>query len=354
MKKYFLFIRDHIATIGFALGFVWDSATLTRIDLVYENVVFVFHLSLSLLAIFLVHAVATGKITWRPLVAARRWLPFFVQFPIGGLFSGFTIFYTKSASFATSWPFLLLLVAILVGNEFLHKRYERLIFQLTMWYAALFTYLVLIVPTVLGRVGAWTFVLAGVLSLVLVVIAIRLIIRLFPLVYERAGVRLWLAVGSVYVVLHVLYFAHIMPPVPLAIKDMGVYHSVVRTEEGYVAMGEPAAWWQFWRETDLVFHLFAGGSAYCYSAVFAPTRLQTDIQHVWQKKVDGAWVDRGTIPFSVTGGRDGGYRGYTINTNIDAGVWRCSVETARGQEIGRQVFTVLSVAESPALQVYRK
>lgn len=351
MKKYLLFIRDHIASIGFFLGFVWDTFTLTRIDLIYENVVFVFHICLSLAAIFLIHGVATGKVSWGPIVKVRRWLPFFVQFPIGGLFSGFFIFYTKSASLMTSWPFLLFLAGLLVGNEFFHKRYERLVFQISLWYMALFTYLILIVPTVLGRFGAWTFLLAGVLSLVLVVIVIRFIVRLFPLVYERAGVRLWLSVGGIYIAMHALYFTHVMPPVPLAVKDMGVYHSVVRTEAGYEAMGEPSPWWNFWRETDGTLHLTQGEPAYCFSAVFAPTRLQTNIQHVWQEKVGGAWQDRGTIPFPVVGGRDGGYRGYTINTNITEGRWRCSVQTVRGQEIGRRDFTVEHVEEKVPLEM---
>src|SRR5215469_10964859 len=47
----------------------------------------------------------------------RGWLPAATQFALGGLWSGFLVFYSRSAVVAQSWPFLLLLTIIFLGNE---------------------------------------------------------------------------------------------------------------------------------------------------------------------------------------------------------------------------------------------
>jgi hypothetical protein len=349
------FTKKHIATIGFITGFLWDTLTLQRIDLVYENIVFIFHLSLSLFAIFLIHGVATGKIQWAPLVKIKRWLPFFVQFPIGGLLSGFVIFYTKSASFMTSWPFLLFLVLLFFGNEFLTKRYEKLVFQLTIWYIALFSYLILIVPILLGEVGVFSFLLAGISSVFILIIAVRSIMHFFPHIYERAGVRLWLSLSSVFIFMNVLYFSHIMPPVPIALKDIGVYHNAIKKESTYELLGEEKEWWHFWRETNRILHIKEGDALYCFSSIFLPDVLHTEVQHIWSfKNNEGKWEKVSTIPFPIRGGREKGYRGYTIKQKMSDGLWRCSVETVRGQEIGRIVFEVRTLSETDDLSLFEK
>src|SRR5439155_22007289 len=50
------------------------------------------------------------------LVRWRTWLPALTQFALGGLWSGFLVFYSRGASLAASWLFLTVLAAFLVGN----------------------------------------------------------------------------------------------------------------------------------------------------------------------------------------------------------------------------------------------
>jgi hypothetical protein len=269
-----------------------------------------------------------------------------VQIPLGGLFSGFIIFYTKSASFSSSWPFLALLIALFVGNEFFQKRYERLVFQVSIFYVALFTYLVLITPTVLGTIGTSTFILAGLLSLFVIILMLQAVMRLFPDVYRRSVRALFLSIGGVYLGFHLLYFSNAIPPVPLALKDIGIYHSVVRDDGLYKVIYEAPHQYAFWRTTSPVFHYTPNEATYCFSSVFAPTRLRTKIYHSWQRNTEpGGWVRESRIPFSIDGGRNEGYRGYTIKPNIRAGEWRCVVETETGQVIGETHFSAVEVAE---------
>ena len=46
------------------------------------------------------------------------------------------------------------------------------------------------------------------------------------------------------------------------------------------------------------------------------------------------------IPIVIAGGRDKGYRGYTVKQRVVPGDWRVDVETAEGRVIGRVSFQV--------------
>ncbi len=339
-------IRRHISAVAFATGFVWDTLTLTRIDLLYENIVFISYLIIAFVGILLVHGVETRRFAPRQLLRVRVWLPAVVQFPLGGLFSGFVIFYTKSASLFTSWPFLIILFSLFVGNEFFRKRYEKLVFQISLFYFALFSYLVLVTPIVLKAMGTSTFIFAGVLSLFVMWFLLQLVRKLFPRLFAQGARLIFTIVGGIYIGFNVLYFTNTIPPVPLALKEMGVYHDVVRSGTGYRVSYEKPAWYESWRDTSGVFHRTTGGAAYCFSSVFAPTHLSVEISHSWQRKMNnGSWMREELIPFTVEGGRDGGYRGYTFKQNLSEGKWRCVVETKNGQVIGQMSFNVVDVDE---------
>ena len=47
-----------------------------------------------------------------------------------------------------------------------------------------------------------------------------------------------------------------------------------------------------------------------------------------------------TVTYPINGGRDGGYRGYTIKSHPDAGEWRVDFATADGHLLGRERFNV--------------
>lgn len=90
---------------------------------------------------------------------------------------------------------------------------------------------------------------------------------------------------------------------------------------------------------------------YIYSAVFAPTDLNTQIFHRWQyfDEIKKKWIIQNDIPFPITGGRDEGYRGYSFKDGIFPGEWRVDVVTARGQIVGRINVTVVLAEYPPTL-----
>jgi len=150
-------------------------------------------------------------------------------------------------------------------------------------------------------------------------------------------------VGIIYVALNFFYFTNIIPPIPLSLKDVGIYHSVVRVGEGdYRVVYEKPPWWLFLRDSDKEFHFEEGDSVYCFASVFAPAKLKTEIYHHWEYFDETAdlWKEHGRFSYPIEGGRGGGFRGYTTIHKYTPGTWRCTVETERGQVIGEETFII--------------
>jgi len=68
--------------------------------------------------------------------------------------------------------------------------------------------------------------------------------------------------------------------------------------------------------------------------------------HRWRRydPKSGHWLTVSTVAFAINGGRDGGYRGYTIKHNPQPGDWRVDIDTGEGHLIGRISFKVEQVA----------
>lgn len=176
--------------------------------------------------------------------------------------------------------------------------------------------------------------------------------RFVPRFLDLQMRKLVFTVGLIFVGFNTLYFTNIIPPIPLSLKDVGIYHSVVRFEDGsYQLKYEKGAWWQFWKDSDTTFHTRPSDNIFCFAQVFAPTRLETDIYHSWDYYDEdaGSWVEHARISYNIHGGRGDGYRGYTLIKNYRDGTWRCSVETERGQVLGTEVFEVDSEGEPGTL-----
>jgi hypothetical protein len=150
----------------------------------------------------------------------------------------------------------------------------------------------------------------------------------------------------------ILYFFNFIPPVPLSLKEIGIYHDVTRESGvGYHVSYEPPNWFAFWEETNPVYHAQIGDPVYCFSSVFAPTGLSTPVSHIWQwlDPATNTWQEIATISFPIDGGRSAGYEGYSLILLPYAGEWRCNVETSSNQLIGRTTFSV-STSSAPVLK----
>ncbi len=347
-----------LSMFAFVGGFVWDNIMLTRIDSLLDHVVLASYLVMAFASIVLINAHGTGrhlqgKFSRHTIGLAGLLLPF----SFGGLFSSSLIFYSRSGPIVSSAPFLLILMALFLGNELFRRHYQRFVFQMSIFFVTLFSYMVLIVPVLSGAMGDLIFVLSGAISLALFYLALRAVSLVAHEEVETSRHSLWTIVIIIALTFNVLYFNNMIPPIPLSLKEIGVYHAITRTRAGeYQLTFEEAPWYAFGKKTSDVFHLTAGESAYAFSSIFAPTRLDTEIQHHWWyfDEISKQWISVGVIGFPISGGRDDGYRGYSVKESIFSGKWRVDVETLRGQVIGRFNFVVEDATTPPLLNTQKR
>jgi hypothetical protein len=326
-----------ISLAAFFGGFVLDNLTLSRIDRFFDMFVLFFWLIVAGAAIFALN------VFQRKFIKYTRVFLFIIQIAFGALFSGFTVIYMRSGSLAASFPFLALVVFLFVGNEFFRKRYLRLVFQVSILFTALFFLMIFYVPILLGQMGAGTFLLSGAASLAIIFIFVSSVYAFLPKDAREKKTVLAKSIVGIFLSVNILYVTNSIPPIPLSLKDAGPYHSLVKSPAGeYILGGEHIRWTDFFKPHKEI-HILYGEPVYFYSAVFAPTKLSTGIAHDWQyyDVNAGRWVKSGKFAFGITGGRDTGYRGYSLKTNVRPGLWRVDVITDRGQIIGRTKFMVI-------------
>ncbi len=345
-------LKRHWLTVSFFLGFIIDNITLNRVDQVFDNLVLASYVLLAMGSLLMLYAATAGKLPERYEPYARAWAPLATQFAFGGLLSGILIFYGRSGSWFASWPFLVLIIAVIAGNELLSRRAQRLLFNVGLLFVGLFLYVVLLVPVLTGKMGAWIFLFSGILALFIMWGFIRALARIVPN-FLRANMRLVVfTIGGLFAAMNFLYFTNIIPPIPLSLTALGIYHNVERIEGGsYALTYEKGAWYQVFKDSDTTYHYQTGDTVYCFASVFAPTRLSTEIYHRWEYYVpaDNEWRTHGRFSYHIDGGRDGGFRGFTLVEHIRPGRWRCTVETARKQILGREVFEIVEGAPERGL-----
>lgn len=338
-------VQRHWMTIAFILGFIVDNITLNQVDQVFDNVVLLFYVLLAMVSMLVLYAGTAEKMRYDYSRKARRYAPLLLQYSFGGLLSGMLIFYGRAGSWSESWPFLLVIVGAIYFNETIKDRTARLLYNLTIFFIALFSYVVLIVPVLSGLMSPWIFVISGLMASFLMYGFVQLLLRVIPNFMTMHMSSIVFVLGAVFVGFNFLYFTNVIPPIPLSAKHIGIYQEVTRNEAAgiYEVTYEKPNWWQFWVDSNIDFHAGGGAPVYCFSQVFAPTRLNTSIQHHWQFYNEAArrWETFAEISFAIEGGRSEGYRGYSRLENYKVGTWRCRVETTRGQVIGQEKFEII-------------
>ncbi|HTT82550.1 MAG TPA: DUF2914 domain-containing protein [Rhizomicrobium sp.] len=367
----------HLSAAGMVLGFAVDNCTFGRVDHPGPHIIFVAYLALAALSIAFAHALQAAKDRDAARLAARHdlrtraaepetgkhnsagspeperpsrlrtWLPVITQFALGGLWSGFLVFYWRSAAVAASWPFLLLLGAFLVGNEAFRKYHARLVFAALLFFFALYSYAVFVVPVFTKHIGVLMFIASGALAIVVFFFFLGLLKLLGRGRYYQSRWKLIGGALAITAAMNAFYFTGILPPLPLALADAGVYQAIKHTGPVYVAQAENEPWTARLGLTRPVIHVAPGQKLVLYSAVFAPIKMTTRITHRWQVWDAGTkrWLTQSVVSFAISGGREHGYRGYSVKSDPRPGDWRVDIDSEDGRLIGRVAFTVAAVAQ---------
>jgi hypothetical protein len=156
---------------------------------------------------------------------------------------------------------------------------------------------------------------------------------------------------GIYCLVNFLYFTNLIPPIPLSLKEAGIYHSVQIIRPGnYNVTYEDYGWRGFFKLYP-DFRAVNGAPVYAYSAIFSPIGLNITIMDEWQHydTSQNKWITAGVISLPVIGGRAGGFHTFSTRSNLDAGKWRVNVKTSANQIIGQLRFNIVPVDTEPVL-----
>jgi hypothetical protein len=340
-----------ISSLSLIGGFVFDALTLRRVDLFWENFWIIAHLTIIAVCMVLIHALEKNEGDEANPSRIHFWLVNILQFVFGGVLSAYLVFYFRASDIFASWPFLLILALCFWANESLKRHFVRLVFQVSLFYLSLFTFAIYLLPVLLHKIDDQVFLLSGILSLAGIIVFLGIIRLTSKDEFQKNWKMLFFAIAGIFGLFNFLYFADLIPPLPLSLKDAGVFHSLQRQTDGnYLVTEEPQKLNRYFTLYPS-YHKTSGEGVYVYSAIFSPPSLNTTIIHEWQQKdgQTGKWITVNRISLPIKGGREGGFRTYSEKFNPAPGLWRVNVLTETGQTIDRIRLKIELVNEEPAV-----
>lgn len=343
LKRAKKFYHEHepACTVGFFVaGFLFDTIAVGRIDKLHNIIHQAVYLSLCAWFTSLELRERHGnfapserfKNAWRYHAGATH-------FMLGTLLNIYTLFFFKSASMGASFLFLLFLATLLAINELKPFESSGTLLRTSLFSLCLVSYFTYLIPTLMGRIGTLPF-LGSLTAAAACVAALswRLETRL-PGQKEEVRRHVVYPFAAVAAVFALLYFTKAIPPVPLSLSEIGVYHEVRREDDRFTLVSMRPRW-KFWQRGDQTFLARPGDAIYCWISVFSPTNFKERLEVHWRFREPDGWGEPEIIPLPITGGRDGGWRGFTVKAKHKPGRWRVEIVTSDGRELGRIDLTV--------------
>ncbi len=329
----------------FVGGFVFDVFMISDVDDLFGIFQQAFYL--LVIAFFIHHEILFRLQKWRPTggLSTRIWTyrNLILHFLLGSLLSLYSLFYIKSSSLISSLIFLVLMVVLLVANELPSVKKSAVSLKTGLFAICLFSFMSVLFPVFLGFVGWLPFGLSAVSTVTLFYAQFRLLKRRIPegtVLFDA----LILPCVSIMLLFTFFYGMGWIPPVPLSVKEQGIYH-LVEKKEGLFYLSTEKEEWKFWLSGDQDFKARPGDKVYFYAQIYSPGGFSDDIFIRWLFKdpVQG-WQKTDRLKLPILGGRKEGFRAFAFKSNFQPGQWRVQVETAMGHEISRQSFEVTTVS----------
>lgn len=329
----------------FLSGFIFDVVTLSRIDsllTLVQHAVFLVFIGI-LLTLDMLNNFGVLKIHKR---VNRIWesRTAIIHFLFGSLLSSFTLFYFKSASLLGSFLFFIVLAVLLVMNESSRFRRMRFVFRFALYSLCLSSYFAYLIPILIGSVGEWIFMLSVLSPTFIFWIIYRILKKRIPGKLTLLSQTVFPA-AAVQALFLILYMLQAIPPVPLSIQYMGIYHNVEKIKDtGRYHLFHERPFWRFWENGDQVFRAREGDKIFVFARIFSPSGFQDDIKLRWlyYDEKHRRWQKWDIISINIRGGRAEGFRGYANKSNYTPGKWRVQIETDDEREIGRIYFEVIA------------
>jgi hypothetical protein len=341
-KNFFALLRRYHNVALFFGGFLFDVVTIVRIDAALDLLLQLTYLAALTVILLLQYREHAGQ--WHPGPQVARAWQYNVEilhFCYGALLSSYTILYFKSTSGSRGLVFLLAVVVLMGLNEMPQVRRIGHRLRLGLYAFCLASYMIFLVPILIGRMGGWVFLLSLGLTAGLVWGVAGLLARRDDDKKARQK-RLFLPAGAVLGLIAVLYVLKLIPPVPLSVKFADIYHGVAKTADGYLLTTPRPPWYRFWKKESRPFLARPGDEIYYFLRLYAPARFRHQVRLRWQSERGGKFVTTDVVPMSVTGGRAAGFRGFAVKAHFEPGRWRVIAETEDGRAIGSLSFDIIA------------
>lgn len=324
-------------------GILFDVATLAEIDSLMSIIQQVFYLVsigallyYDFLARYNAFSIASERI--------NKWWIYrdpAIHFLMGGMLNIYSLFFLKSASFMASFVFIGFMLSLIIANELKVVKENKINLKLALYFICVFSFFAVLYPLILGFVGWIPFTMSFISTAIFIYGVYKLVAK--KISDRKILGRALLLPGITIINLFLLFYAMgWIPPVPISVKEIGVYHRVEKTDMGAYLLSFEKPWWKFWSSGDQDFVAQAEDAVYIFVRIFSPARFNDSVTLHWQlfNEKRGTWMTTDKIKMQISGGRKEGYRGYAYKQNYQEGTWRVLVETNDGHEIGRQKFWV--------------
>lgn len=322
----------------FAAGFIFDVFSLDRIDN-WKNLLQqgLYLAALGGLLLFEQRYRLTGATPPKGLRLIWRFHEDAIHFLLGSLLSSFALFFFKSASGISAFVFLVVIFALLVANELPRFRSLGPVIRYGLYSLALTSFFSYLLPVLFGRIGWWLFVLA-------VLVATAPILLLYRKArawsgFEDVARRQVLAPGlGVQALLLTLYFVGAIPPVPLSLQYIGVFHDV-RAAAGVYELSHETPSWRVWQRGDQTFRYRPGDKIFIFARVFAPMTVgkgNLPLEFRWfYDHPERGWSPAGSWTYTgLVGGRAEGFRIFATRSDPKPGRYRVEIRAPDGREVG--------------------
>ncbi len=332
----------YISAVSFLFGFVIDFMATRRIDAMTDNYILLGYVFLAGLLIVLYYMCVHERIRIKWIAGNINLIRAGIDFFIGGLFSSHVIFYFKSSAGFKSVVFIVILLALLIINQFFRKQTSRLYLRMGMYSLASFSFFVFFLPVLTREMNRTSFICGVLISFVFTLIITTVVLISIKKPAEKPFFKMTGMIVIIYGTMCVFYFMNWIPPVPLALKHAGIYHHVSKSDFFYTLTYEQKSEWNVWQTSDVVYNYQPGDTVFCFASVFAPTAMKKTIYHRWKyfDPKQGEWIFVERLSYDLMGGRDGGYRGFSYKTSIIEGKWKIDIVTGEEVLIGSVEFTV--------------
>lgn len=337
--------QKYLPVAFFVGGFIWDSLTLGRIDGWYSNTILFTYLGCLTVALYIYNLKDDGRWKNTFLEPYQEYAPYAIQFFLGGLSSAYVIFFFQSVSLTKTMVFFLILVALLFSNELLKHRISNKYLQFGAYFFVNFTFFIFFLPILVGVMNTLLFIISGLVSLVITGYLVILVYRKSPSTRNEVhGGKLGAIIFGIYLFINNFYYFNLIPPVPLSLQNGMVAYHVEKEEATFSVTFEQAGIFSLGKSYDRTFNYAGKDSVFVYTSIFAPADLKKSVLHHWQwyDPDKALWNSTDRIAYEVTGGRRGGFRGYTYKENVWPGLWKVDVTTEEGLVLGVIEFEIVA------------